>query len=83
MDKTPNLELPLKLSGHVQMQQSVREAFLKIDTAVGSGGGGAPAPDLSAITPIVTVDATDPASTMALANEIKGTLNALIVALKA
>lgn len=83
MDKTPNLGLPLKLSGHVQMQHSVKEAFLKLDTAVGPGGGGGPAPDLSTITPIVTADATDQASAVALVNEIKAKLNALITALKA
>lgn len=80
--ETPNLHLPLKLSGHVQMQQSVRRAFEILDDAVGGAGGGS-APDLSGVEPIATPDATDEATAVALVNDIKATLNGLITALKA
>lgn len=81
MEKTPNLGLPLALHGHVPLKQSVEEAFIKIDAAF---GGDLPSgADLSAIDPIATADATDEPTTMALVNEIKATLNALIAALKA
>lgn len=39
--------------------------------------------DITALTPIATADATDPATTMALANECKAKINAIIAALKA
>ncbi|MEE9923766.1 MAG: hypothetical protein PBV01_10445 [Brucella anthropi] len=42
--ETANLKLPLRTSGHVQMQRSVRDGFKKIDQAItdlqgGEGGG--------------------------------------------
>lgn len=39
--------------------------------------------EVAGLTPISTADATDPASTQALANEIKAKVNAIIAALKA
>lgn len=38
---------------------------------------------VAALTPIATADANDPATTMALANECKAKINAIIAALKA
>jgi len=49
----------------------------QIDGAVASKA------QVSALTAIATADATDPATTMALANECKAKINAIIAALKA
>lgn len=70
MKQTPNLGLPLALSGHVQLQRSVKTAFEILDTAAGGSGG----VDKD-FAPIATANASDPATTMALVNELKAKIN--------
>lgn len=54
-----------------------REVASQID------GGTATKPEVVALTPIATADATDPATTQAMANACKAKINAIIAALKA
>ncbi len=44
---------------------------------------GADKPQIAALTTITTIDAIDPATTMAMANECKAKVNAIIAALQA
>lgn len=54
-----------------------KEVADQIDT------GGGPSPDVQALTPISTADATDATTTQALANECKAKINDIIAALQA
>lgn len=50
--ETEHLKLPLRTSGHVQMQRSVRDGFEKIDQAVNAlqtGSSGAADPRIDAL----------------------------------
>lgn len=68
MPKTPNLEIDLSLSGHVQMQETVRKGFEKVDGHVGiaadivSAGGNITIPAGSTLSQAlqIIVDAADP-----------------------
>lgn len=54
-----------------------KEVATQIDTGVAGKA------QIAALTPVATADATDPATTMALANINKAKINAIIAALKA
>ncbi|CDP50699.1 hypothetical protein [Devosia sp. DBB001] len=56
---------------------------LSVEVAKQIEGAIAAKTQVAALTAIATVDATDPATTMALANECKAKINAVIAALKA
>lgn len=64
--------------------KDAREAWA-FDKLVRSGGGGdvSEKPEIAALTPINTADATDEATAIALANATKAKVNAVIAALKA
>lgn len=73
MKETTNLALPLALSGHVQMQRSVKRAFEILDAAVGQVDG---QPAIETTFDDVTVtDASDLATAIALANALKVRIN--------
>lgn len=59
----------------------VPELAKEVAAQIGAGAG--PSPDVQALTPISTADATDADTTMALANECKAKINAIIAALQA
>lgn len=48
-----------------------------------AGGGMSAKAEIAALTPVSTADASDPATTQALANANKAKINAIIAALKA
>lgn len=58
-------------------------AELAKETASQISGATADKSQIAALTAIATADATDPATTMALANECKAKINAIIAALQA
>lgn len=58
-------------------------ALKKLFDWLDAGSGIKEKPQIAALTAISTADATDPATTMALANINKAKINAIIAALKA
>jgi len=70
MKTTANLNLPLALSGHVPMKQSVERAFNILDEAMGPGFGTAVEFD-----PVATANASDLATAIALVNALKVRVN--------
>lgn len=71
-------------TGSTINEQDTRNSLVSaVEAFAASGGGIADKTEVAALTAIATADATDPATTMALANINKAKINSIIAALKA